>query len=336
MKRFAFALSFCAVAMMAWAAAAQAQAPFVLKAAFYGHSTDIIYTKIYKPWIDAINADPSGAVKIEAYPDGALGKSLVAQPQLVLDGVTDIAFIGPAFSPGRFPDDQVLELPALFKSDAEGMKVYRALLESNSLRGYEDYVVICSIMNPHNHLFGRKPMRTLSDLRGMKVRIVGATAGQTVKELGMVPILMSPVEVVEAIGRGTIEATVTVPSALYLFGIDRVTSHDYLIPLGNAPLAIVMNRAKYNAMPPAARAVIDKYGMAWANAHYLKEFEPYNISMIERMKSEKRTVVEPTPDDLETLKKIFVKVTDDWAAKAPRNAKLLAKARAILGQASSK
>ena len=49
-------------------------------------------------------------MRIEAYPNGALGKALPAQPQMILDGVADIAFVNPALVPGRFPDDQVFEL----------------------------------------------------------------------------------------------------------------------------------------------------------------------------------------------------------------------------------
>src|ERR1019366_1159342 len=116
--------------------------PVTLKLSFFASDTESNYAKAIKPWIDAVNADPSGAVRIETYPNGALGKSLPAQPQLVLDGVADIAFINPSLGPGRFPDDQVFELPGLFRNLAEGVQVYQALMTSNTLRGYADYKVI--------------------------------------------------------------------------------------------------------------------------------------------------------------------------------------------------
>ena len=321
---------FVLVAASIWGYAANAE-PATLKLSFFGPSTEVNYDRLIKPWVEAVNAYPSGAVKIEAYPEGALGKALPAQPQMVLDGVADIAFVNPSLVPGRFPDDQVLELPGLFHSLDEAVKVYQSLLASNSLRGYGEYVVIGSMMNPSYRLFGRKPMRSLADLKGMKVRIVGPMIGQTVKQLGMVPVLMPPTEIVEAMGRGTIDATTAVPAAMIDFGIDRVATNDYLVPLGYGPLAIVMNRKKYDSLPAAAQDVLKKYGIDWVNALYLKTLGPYDASLIERFKADsKRTVTSPSAADLETLNKAYEGVVAAWVAKDERNAELLAKTKAVL------
>src|SRR5215510_12158737 len=245
--------------------------PVTLKLSFFTSDTELNYSRVLKPWIDAVNGDPSGAVKIEAYPNGELGKALPAQPQLVLDGVADIAFVNPSLGPGRFPDDQLFELPGLLTNLSEGVKLYEELLKANLLRGYSDYHVVGAFMNPQYMVFSRKPIKALSDLKGMKVRINGAVIGQTVKELGMVPILMPPNEVVEAMGRGTIDATTTVPAAVDDFGIDRVNSHDYLLPLGAGPLAVLMNRKKFDSLPKAAQDVIAKYSPRWIDDAYVRE-----------------------------------------------------------------
>ena len=79
------------------------------------------------------------------------------------------------------------------------------------------------------------------------------------KELGVVAVLMPPNEVVEATGRGTIDATTTVPAAVVDFDIDRVTSSDYLIRLGPSPFAVLLSRKKYDSLPKAAQDVIAKY-----------------------------------------------------------------------------
>ena len=315
-----------------YAVPAQAQTP-TLKLSFFGPSAEVNYDRLIKPWVEAVNADAKGALKIEAYPDGALGKALPAQPQMVLDGVVDIAFVNPSLVPGRFPDDQVLELPGLFRSLDEGVKVYQSLLAANALRGYGDYVVIGSMMNPAYHIFSRKPLKTLNELKGTKVRIVGPMIGQTVKELGMVPVLMPPTEIVEAMGRGTVDATVAVPAAVIDFGIDRVASNDFLVPLGYGPLAIVMNRKKFEALPADAQAVLKKFGLDWVNALYLKNLGTYNNELIARFKADsKRTVVTPSGSEMEALNKSYERVTAEWAAKSPANTELLAKTRAILAQ----
>jgi TRAP-type C4-dicarboxylate transport system substrate-binding protein len=307
--------------------------PVVLKLSFFGPDTEVNYAKAIKPWVDAVNADASRAVKIEAYPNGALGKSLPAQPQMILDGVADIAFVNPALVPGRFPDDQVFELPGLTADMKEAMQLYQELLKSNSLRGYSDYYVVGSLMNAHAHVFSRRPVKSVHDLKGLKVRISGAVIGQTVRELGVVPVLMPPNEVVEAMGRGTIDATTTVPAAVVDFGIDRVTSYDFLVQLGTNPFAVLMNRKKFESLPEPARDVIAKYSPGWLNDVYLKNLSAYNDSVIAQFRADKkRTVVTPSEPDMKVIKAASEKVTADWAGKDPHNAQLLAKARELLAQ----
>ncbi len=334
MKRI-FALALLALATVA-PNAVNAQ-PVTLKLAFFANDTEVNYAKAIKFWVEAVNADPSGAVKIEAYPNGALGKALPAQPQMILDGVADIAFVNPALVPGRFPDDQVFELPGLVGNIKEGVQLYQALQKANLLRGYSDYFVVGSFMNANAHVFSRKPIKSVADLKGMKVRISGAVIGQTVKELGVVPVLMPPNEVVEAMGRGTIDATTTVPAAVVDFGIDRVTSHDYLIQLGTNPFAVLMNKQKYDSLPQAAKDVINKYSPGWLSDLYVKNLSAYNGEVIDQFKADKkRTVVTPADADLPAIKAASEKVTAEWAAKSPENAKLLAKARELLAEIRAK
>jgi TRAP-type C4-dicarboxylate transport system substrate-binding protein len=321
-----------AVLIGALSSAAAAE-PAVLKLSFFASDTEVNYAKAIKPWVDAVNADASGAVRIEAYPNGALGKSLPAQPQMVLDGVADIAFVNPALVPGRFPDDQVFELPGLVTNMKEGVALYQALLKSNSLRGYSDYVVIGSFMNANANIFSRRPIKSTNDLKGMKVRISGAVIGQTVKELGVVPVLMPPNEVVEAMGRGTVDALTTVPAALIDFGIDRVTSHDYLIQLGTNSFAVLMNRKKFESLPKAAQEVFAKYSPGSLNDTYVKNLSAFNDDLIGQLRADKkRTVSGPSEADLKVITAAFEKVTTDWTAKDPHNAQLLAKARELLAQ----
>jgi TRAP-type C4-dicarboxylate transport system substrate-binding protein len=55
----------CLAAFLPMSAVAQ---PVTLKLSFFASDAESNYAKAIKPWIDAVNADPSGAVKIEAYP----------------------------------------------------------------------------------------------------------------------------------------------------------------------------------------------------------------------------------------------------------------------------
>src|SRR5260221_9310964 len=103
--------------------AAAAQQPVKLKFATFSPDTERLFNTVKKPWVAAVNKASRGAIEIELYPNGALGRAPQPQAQIGVDGVTDIGFIGPPFTPGRFPDPEVLELPGILHDLAEGKRM---------------------------------------------------------------------------------------------------------------------------------------------------------------------------------------------------------------------
>src|SRR5215217_1798061 len=123
MRKILFAVAMCLPVL----AVAQ---PVKLKMATFSPDTERLYNTVKKPWVAAVNKAAGGAIEIELFPNGALGRAPQQQAQMVIDGVTDIGFIVPPFTPGRFPDSEVLELPGMFQDLAEGTRVYTRLVQN--------------------------------------------------------------------------------------------------------------------------------------------------------------------------------------------------------------
>src|ERR1700730_13202097 len=81
--------------------------PIKLKFAVFSPDSERLYNTVKKPFAAAVNADSGGTIEIELYPNGALGRAPQQQAQMVLDGVADIGFIVPTFTPGRFSESEV-------------------------------------------------------------------------------------------------------------------------------------------------------------------------------------------------------------------------------------
>src|SRR5471032_865476 len=116
--------------------------PIELKLALFSSDRSMTYLAAVKPFVDAVNSDGRGLVQIVLYAGGVLGREIAQQPQTVLDGKADIAFVVPGYTPDRFPDNPVVELPGLFNDTREATLVYTRLIALNVLRGYEDFVVL--------------------------------------------------------------------------------------------------------------------------------------------------------------------------------------------------
>ena len=102
--------------------------PITLKLAFFTSDQSKIFNIAIKPFIDAMNEE--GSTKIETYASGSLGKDQAQQPQMVRDGVADIAFVVLGPTGNQFPDRSVMELPGLFNDMREATLVCTRLIAS--------------------------------------------------------------------------------------------------------------------------------------------------------------------------------------------------------------
>ena len=305
--------------------------PIKLKLAMFSADTEMTWVTVIKPWADQVNAAGKGIVEIDEFPNGALGKALPEQSQIVLDGVADIAFVIPGVTPGRFPENEVMDLPGLFRDAREATLVYTRIMQKKLLKSFDKYVVIGAMGTPPFEIDSRPKVTSLSDLKGKKIRVTNPSQSATMKALGAVPVLMPVTEITEAIGRGTIDGATEFPGPMFDFGVDRVTKYDYFLPVGISSLTILMNKAKYESLPQNVREVLDKYSGDWVAQKFITDYGHYIDTLAARMKADpNRVITVATNDELAAAQQPFQQVIDDWIKKAPGNGALLDAVRAEL------
>src|ERR1700722_18845386 len=113
-----------------------------LKWAVFSQDTDVHFQTVMKPYAETVQRETNGSVTFDLFPNGALGRNAAQQPQLILDGVADMAWVIQSYSPGRFPDTEVLELPGLFRSLRESSLVASRLAARNVFQDYGDFFVV--------------------------------------------------------------------------------------------------------------------------------------------------------------------------------------------------
>ena len=299
--------------------------PITLKFSIFSPDKEVTFLTVMKPFADAVAKETNGAVQIDLFPNGALGRSPLQQAQMVLDGVADMAWVIASYTPGRFQENEVFELPGLFRDLKEATLVLTRMVNSGKVKGYEEFFPIAVFGTAPYSLHARTPINAIADIKGKKIRSAGALEGETIKALGAVPIGMPVTEVAEAISRGTIDGTTSHPAPLVDFGISKVTSAHYFTQLGVIPLTILMNRKKFDSLPASAQAAIRKYSGNWTAARFNEGVGDYNETVIKQLQADpKRKVVFPPQADLDAMQPAFKSVIDAWTAKSPRNKELLA------------
>ena len=274
-----------------------------LDIAFHAPAHSTTFTAGLKPFADAVMRDAPGAIEIALHPDGTRGGLLTTQVQLLDSGGADAAFVIPGFTPERFPDNFVFGIPGLFRDITEATLTYSRVVNAGVLRGYGDFHVVGAFCTEPFTLHAAKKLTCLTDLNGMKLRAANGADEVMLKQLG---------------------ADARIVPGDRIVSVDRVTSYDYLLRLGCAPLLILMNKNSLDRLPaPAQEAIRRHSGEAYAQ-NYARRVAAHHDALLAKLKADqRRTRTEPQPAEIEASNAAFKPIVDDWLAKDPRNARIL-------------
>jgi len=273
----------------------------------------ISVSKVFVPWIKTVEAAAEGDLKFQPYWGGSLGRNPKKQYDMLKDGVADIVYVLPNYTPGQFPDFSIFELPYVVKTGEEGSVALWRMHQKGLLRGMQESHVIGFFSTEANMIHATKPIRSLSDVKGLKLRAAGPVHASYIKLLGGVPIGMPVTQVTEAISRGVVDGTLLGWGGSLVFRIHNVTSHHYEAPLGIAPFFVAINKSKWAALSQKSKAAITKYGgeyMARLGGKAFDDFGKRGYSVIS--KAGKRTITRATPAELEAQAAATKPVHDEW------------------------
>jgi TRAP-type C4-dicarboxylate transport system substrate-binding protein len=307
-----------AAAVVATASIAQAQEK--LKFAVFSPDAEMTHQVIMKPWVEKVNRESGGTLEIQTFPNGALGRNPALQTKMIQDGVADIAWVIPSYTPGVYLDDDVFELPNIIQNSVEGSVAAWRMLQKGMLRGYDQYYMIGLFVSSPYTFHTNFPVRKPEDLNGKKIRVVGSISTDAVKAVGAVPEGMPFTQIVEAISRGVIDGTTGHPIAVYDFGISRVANNHFLGKIGTVTLGIFMSKSKFDSLPPQAKAAIENNRGETLSRAFGKMSDDRNAELIAEWKKDpKRLVTEPTAEQNAQWDKMLDPVVSGWEAKDPRN-----------------
>jgi len=297
--------------------------PVALKLSFFAPDHIETYRGGVKPFVDGIDREGKELLRITLYPNGALG-SLAEQPQALVEGRADIAFLVPGQTPYRFPDNALLEMPGMFRSAREGTLAYTRLLAAGALRGYEDFFVIGAYTTDPAIIHTRTPVGSLDALKGQKIRTNNPSEAESIERLGGIATIMPVTMLADALAKGSVDGAIMAPTAAFQFGAADVARNHYLLDIGSAPLILVMSRKKFDSLPEPAKALIRKYSGERAAAAWVGVLEASDRRILQKMRSDPtRTVVEPSPADREAAQHVFRSIVDSWVSKGVHNRELL-------------
>jgi len=235
--------------------------PIELKFAYWIPSVSAPARVVIEPWGKEIEERTNGKVNITFFGDASMG----APPehyQLCLSGMADITWIAPGMTFGVFPLSMAFEQPMLFSSAEQGSRVSYKLVEKYLLdTEYKDVKVLwVSEMAPSQLFTVAKQVRTLEDLKGMKLAGTSPPEVSAMGELGASAVQMgTEPEMYTALERGLVDGRFNSWEGAATFKDFEVTKYR----TGNVHFqahfnAIIMNLDTWNSLPPDVQKIFEE------------------------------------------------------------------------------
>ncbi|MBM3572025.1 MAG: hypothetical protein FJX52_06625 [Alphaproteobacteria bacterium] len=151
------------------------------------------------------------------------------------------------------------ELPGTATTADDGTKKLWANFNPFLSRDFKDTKVLMLWNSDSASLMSKaKPIKTLDDMKGMKIRTPSAGQSAQLDALGATPIDMPVTQIYNNLDRGVIDATMIPMSAALDFKLIEIARYFTIdAPLGRSPFMVVMNKPKYDGLPANLKKVID-------------------------------------------------------------------------------
>lgn len=299
------------------------------------------HAKMLAPWAKMVEQDSGGKIKIDIFPSMQLGGT---PPQLydqARDGVVDIVWTLPGSTAGRFPSTEVFELP--FVGARRGIvnaKAAQEFANSHLAKETSDIKLLSFWCHDHGLIHANKQVKTMEDLKGLKLRSPTRLAGEALKALGATAIPMPIPQVPESLAQRVIDGCVVPWEVVPAIKLDELVKFHTEIPgsptFYTASFFLAMNKAKYEGLPADLKAAIDKNsGMKFAELAG-NMWDDAGALVLERVKKRGNTISAITEEEKAKWIKVTAPVIDGWIKqvkdKGLDGAKMVEEARALVAK----
>ncbi|RYX90570.1 MAG: TRAP transporter substrate-binding protein [Comamonadaceae bacterium] len=228
-----------------------------------------VWLAMHKPWMEKVEKESNGRIKFEGYPAMQLGGTPVQLYDQAKDGVVDIVWTLPGNTAGRFPRIEAFELPFMMSNAEATSKAFWEYVQTVAPDEFKDTQVLAlQVHGPGVIHTVDKPVKTIADMRGLKLRAPTRQVTKLLAILGATPVGMPLPQIPDALSKGTINGCVIPWEVVPSVKVNELTKfHAEFDPAGGSlyttTFVMAMNKAKYNSLAPDLKKVIDNNsGMA--------------------------------------------------------------------------
>lgn len=283
-------------------------------------STHPFAYNVLEPWSEIVEEKTEGRMKINLHHGGSLG-AVTDVLQDLSGGLYDLSLISVNyhFDTKMFPYS-IGNLPFAFPDAASASKVMTEFGEKFAMDIYDDvhYLGGVTSTDPYD-LYSSKPIKSVEDVKGLKMRVSGKNETPLVEDWDAVPVSIPNADMYEGLQRGTIDTTFYPTSGAISYKLYEVAPYISEMGVILNPMVPAMSKTFYDQLPEDLQQLFDdELGPELVNLYtesYMKEVENAQNTLKEEVEGKGEFVTLPE-DVLSEFKLSAEIVWDEWVSTA--------------------
>ena len=310
----------------------------VLKLHHAMSSVSSTHDKFIVPWARKVQADSGNRIRIDIFPSMQLGGAPARLFDQARDGDVDIVWTAPMLTPGRFPKIEMFDLP--FVPSRRALVSSKALADFAAVNlkdEFRDVHPLCFSCSDRGVMHTNQPVRTVEDIKDLKIHAPTRWAGEALHQLGAEPVPMPPGQLQMALNQHVIDGCLDpwhLMPALRLNDVLKMHTEFFESSPSSTSFVLAMNNAAYDRLPRELKAVIDaNAGQAAATmAGTMWDIEAENVA--DTVVRGGDSIVTLLPEAVAHWRKLTEPVVEKWLKEMKEQktdgGKLIAAAHALM------
>jgi TRAP-type transport system periplasmic protein len=261
-------------------------------------------SQLIAAWCKEVEKRTKGRVKVKYYPGATLTPAGQTYDSITT-GITDIGYSALAYTRGKFPLSEVLDLPLGWKSGLVATRLANEYFKTFQPKEFDETQVMYLTCHAGGVLLTKKPLSTMDDMKGMKIRASGLSA-KLIQALGGAPVGMPFTEVYDALSKGVAQGTVAPWGTMDEWKLAEVVSYvtEFSSTAYTTSYFVAMNKAKWNSLPPDIKKIIEQINEEWIDKHGQTWDQMDNTSKTTFAKKKGKVIVLTKEEDARWLKAV--------------------------------
>ena len=273
---------------------------------------------VLQGWANEAEKVTNGRVKFTMLP-----KHPSAPPgtfDAVRDGLVDLSYVTASYTPARHILPLLPELPGAGETALVNSVAYSRIYwkHFHKVGEYKGVKLLGVFTHGPGQMFTKKPVNSIADVQGLKIRTGGGVAEAVAKALGASAFVKPAPESFELLKAGVADGVFFPMESIISFKLDTVLAQATLFPGGmySSAFGFFMNEDKWNKLPQQDQEALEKISGEWIARHAGRSWDNADQKGLEALKKSGVKIVNADSEMVAEVRKRSAPIIDDWIQKA--------------------